>query len=338
MAEPAAQPRPLLAFHGVEKHFAVRRGILGRTDGAVRAVDGVSLSIFPGETVALVGESGCGKSTTARLTMAAFSPTAGRIELDTGDGPLAVHTLRGAARKRLWRDVQLIFQDPYTSLNARMSVRQILAEPLRNFGIATGAAADARIIELLESVGLSRSAMNRYPHAFSGGQRQRIGIARALAIRPRLVIGDEPVSALDVSVGAQIINLFADLKGALGLTYLLITHDLSLARHSADRAAVMYLGRIVEEAPTARLFAAPRHPYTRLLLSAMPRIETGPRPERAPAERRDAAAPRTPPPGCAFHPRCPRASEICRAIVPPETLDGDGARYACHHPHDAVQP
>lgn len=337
MVEQVLEKQALLRLDGLEKRFPVRRGVLQRTTGYVQAVNGVSLAIFPGETVALVGESGCGKSTTAKMIMGAYPPSGGRIRLETEDEALDIHALRGAARKRLWRNVQLIFQDPYTSLNSRMTVRDILNEPMRNFGIGTSAEREARIVELLENVGLSRSALNRYPHAFSGGQRQRIGIARALAVRPRLLIGDEPVSALDVSVGAQIINLFADLKQALGLTYLLITHDLSLVRHSADRAAVMYLGRIVEQAPTATLFDAPRHPYTQALLAAMPQIRIAePHRPRA-AVAGEVASPRHPPSGCAFHPRCPHATDICRRTVPEETGGPNAASVACHHPLETTE-
>lgn len=323
----------LLRVTKLEKHFPLRKGVFRRKVGEVQAVSGIDMTIRSGETVALVGESGCGKSTTARLLMAAFPPSSGAITLHRDDGPLSVHALRGAARRQLWRDVQLIFQDPYTSLNPRMTVRQILAEPLRNFGIATGATADDRIADMLEQVGLGASAMNRYPHAFSGGQRQRIGIARALVVGPRLVIGDEPVSALDVSVGAQIINLFADLKTRLGLTYLLITHDLSLVRHSSDRALVMYQGRIVEEAPAEVLFQEPKHPYTQALLAAAPKLRTHKQPPRIPPD----IPPSTQVPqergssnGCVYAQRCPVATDICRITPPPRVLLPSDRAVACH--------
>ncbi|MEP3298255.1 MAG: oligopeptide/dipeptide ABC transporter ATP-binding protein [Pseudoruegeria sp.] len=321
---------PLLQITDLEKHFGQSKGMFNFDPHAVRAVNGISLAVQDGQTTALVGESGCGKSTAAKLIAGALSPTAGKIELRTREGKtLDIGALRGSDRKQLWRDVQLIFQDPFSSLNPRMTVRQIIAEPLRNFGLAQGDAATKIVADLLDRVGLQNNAMNRYPHAFSGGQRQRIGIARALAVNPRLVIGDEPVSALDVSVAAQILNLFQELQRDLGLTYLLITHDLSVVRHSADRVAVMYLGSIVEESDTASLFAAPRHPYTRALLSAMPS------PDKKDEHRiilpGEVASARNIPTGCAFHPRCALATELCRNTAPKTTLK-NGNQVACHTP------
>lgn len=322
---------PLLQITNLEKHFGQSRGWFRHDPHAVQAVNGISLSVNEGETTALVGESGCGKSTAAKLISGAIAPTAGKIILRTRDGKmLDVGSLRGRARKQLWRDVQLIFQDPFSSLNPRMTVRQIIAEPLLNFGIARGDEATKIVSDLLDRVGLQSNAMNRYPHAFSGGQRQRIGIARALAVSPRLVIGDEPVSALDVSVAAQILNLFQTLKQDLGLTYLLITHDLSVVRHSADRVAVMYLGQIVEENTTATLFKSPRHPYTRALLSAVPVLNA--RGKSRVVLPGEVASARNIPSGCAFHPRCALSTDLCRRVAPKVTAMPGGGRVACHTP------
>lgn len=322
---------PLLTLTDVQKHFPRPSGFLKPTVEPVRAVNGISLNIAEGQTTALVGESGCGKSTVAKLVTGAITPTSGKISLRTREGALLdVGSLRGRARKALWRDVQLIFQDPFSSLNPRMTVRQIIAEPLRNFDIAHGSNATEMVTDLMDRVGLQTSAMNRYPHAFSGGQRQRIGIARALAVQPRLIIGDEPVSALDVSVAAQILNLFQSLKRDLGLTYLLITHDLAVVKHSADRVAVMYLGQIVEENTTAELFASPQHPYTHALLSAMPSEKNqGKKRVVLPGE---VASARNIPAGCPFHPRCSIATELCKKSAPKLENGFKGGLVACHTP------
>lgn len=326
---------PLLTLRDVEKHFIPSSGFLKPAAAPVRAVNGISLSIKEGKTTALVGESGCGKSTAAKLIACAISPSAGKISLRTRDGDmLDVGSLRGKARKGLWRDVQLIFQDPFSSLNPRMTVKQIIAEPLRNFDLAHGIDATRIVEELMDRVGLQKTAMNRYPHAFSGGQRQRIGIARALAVQPRLIIGDEPVSALDVSVAAQILNLFQSLKRDLGLTYLLITHDLAVVRHSADRVAVMYLGKIVEENATAELFKSPRHPYTQALLSALP-SNTDHKTTRVVLPGEVASA-RAIPAGCPFHPRCIYAKELCKSTAPKIENLQTGGRVACHIPLEPV--
>lgn len=325
----------LVKIEKLSKSFPLQKGLLQRQTGFVHAVNTIDLDLKRGETLALVGESGCGKSTTAKLLMGAMAPTSGQILLHKEDGTqIDIAASNGRALRDTWRDMQLIFQDPFTSLNPRMSVREIIAEPLRNFKIAYGKDADQRISELLEMVGLKASMMNRYPHAFSGGQRQRIGIARALAVEPKIIIGDEPVSALDVSVAAQILNLFNDLKAELGLTYLLITHDLSIVRHSADRVAVMYLGRIVEENTTKDLFNHPRHPYSKALLSAIPKFGETRRKKTVLAGEIGSA--RHLPKGCHFHPRCQFASDRCRTELPDLKSYGPSQKIACHFPLEAA--
>ena len=293
----------------------------------MRAVDGVSLTITPGETFAIVGESGCGKSTLARLLMRLLEPTAGDVIFD---GKAVTHA-RGRALSDLRRDMQFIFQDPFSSLNPRMNVGRLIAEPLEVHA-PTMSRADrrARVSALLEQVGLRPEHAGRYPHEFSGGQRQRIGIARALASSPRLIIGDEPVSALDVSVQAQVVNLLGDLGRDLGLTLILIAHDLAIIRHMSDRVAVMYLGKIVELATTDALFDAPRHPYTRALLDAIPDPDDRSRERHARIEG-EMPSPSAPPPGCAFHTRCPHATDLCSTAVPMPEETPDGHMTACHH-------
>jgi peptide/nickel transport system ATP-binding protein len=298
--------------------------------GHVRAVDDVSFHVDRGETLSLVGESGCGKTTTARCILRALSPTAGEIRLRVGEGtPLDVATLSKRQVRPLRRQMQMIFQDPFSSLNPRRTLLDIVAEPLVANGVGTRRERVERVAELLRLVGLRPEYMRRYPHAFSGGQRQRVGIARALALSPSLVVADEPVSALDVSVQAQILNLMLDLQAQLGLTYLFVAHDLSVVKHVSDRVAVMYVGRIVELAGTEALFTAPRHPYTEALLSAVPKPDPRLRARRIVLEGEVADA-ANPPPGCHFHPRCSYAVDRCRAETPALEAVAPGHFVACH--------
>ncbi|MDE2200244.1 MAG: dipeptide ABC transporter ATP-binding protein [Rhodospirillales bacterium] len=317
----------LLEVEGLAKHYPVRRGlILQREIGTVRAVDGISFHLDAGETLALVGESGCGKSTTARLVLRLVEPSAGAVRFEGVD----ITAMGGQPLRRLRRRMQIVFQDPFASLNPRMTVGDILEEPLIVHEIGDRAARRARVEQLLSLVGLASYHARRYPHEFSGGQRQRIGIARALAVEPALVVCDEPVSALDVSIQAQVVNLLKDLQARLGLSYLFIAHDLAVVKHMADRVAVMYLGRIVETADKDTLFANPRHPYTRTLLAAIPR----PDPHRKAAHQipgGDLPSPMNPPPGCHFHTRCAFATARCRAEDPALRDLGAGHAVACHH-------
>jgi oligopeptide transport system ATP-binding protein len=304
----------LLEVHDLKKHFPVTKGIVFRREvGQVKAVDGVSFSIEKGEALGLVGESGCGKSTVARCLLKLLAPTAGQVRFDGAD----LERLDRRATTRFRRRVQAIFQDPYSSLNPRMKVREIVGEPLYVHGLERGAGLAGRVDRLLERCGLPRRLAERYPHEMSGGQRQRVGIARALALEPELVVCDEPVSALDVSIQAQIINLLDDLRSELGLTYLFIGHDLSVVRHLCDRVAVMYLGRLVEIAASDELFDHPCHPYTRALLAAVPLPD--PAAEQAREHQvlpGEVPSPLNPPPGCVFHPRCSLAEPACRERVP----------------------
>ena len=316
---------------GLVKHYPIRRGlVLSRTTGQVRAVDGVSFELFRGETLALVGESGCGKSTTARLVLRLIDPTAGTVRFEGAD----ITGLRGGAMRKLRRRMQIVFQDPFASLNPRMTVAEILEEPLIVHGIGDGAARRARVAELLGLVGLAPYHAGRYPHEFSGGQRQRIGIARALAVEPALVVCDEPVSALDVSIQAQVVNLLKDLQVRLGLSYLFIAHDLAVVKHVADRVAVMYLGRIVEIGPKDAVFANPRHPYTRVLLSAIPRPDPHRKLARLATQGGDMPSPANVPPGCRFHTRCPFAIDRCRTEDPALHDIEPGHLSACHLAED----
>ena len=323
----------LLEVRDLKKHFPIKSGVLKKTTGHVYAVDGVSFSVAAGETLGLVGESGCGKSTTGRTVLRLIQATAGTVTFEGVDVMAASRT----EMQMLRRHMQIIFQDPYASLNPRMRVRTIVGESLDIHNIGTPAERKKRVFELLETVGLSAEHAERYPHEFSGGQRQRIGIARALALNPKLIICDEPVSALDVSIRAQVINLLKDLQDELGLTYLFIAHDLSLVKHASDRVAVMYLGKIVEVAGSDTLYDKPQHPYTEALLSAVPI----PDPETERSRRRiilegDVPSPANPPGGCVFHPRCQRAHEVCATAMPALAGTGgdagDGHQVACYFP------
>ncbi len=320
----------LLTVNDLKMHFPIRHGFLQRVTGYVKAVDGVSFSVCCGETLGLVGESGCGKTTIGRCLMRAYEPTCGTMIYQNERGETVdLARLPGRQLKPYRRELRMIFQDPYSSLNPRMTVLDIVAEPLRVHHLAKGKDLEDRVAALLKRVGLRPEYMRRYPHAFSGGQRQRIGIARALALSPRIVICDEAVSALDVSVQAQILNILQDLQLELNLTYLFISHDLSVVEYIADRVAVMYVGKLVEVAPTERLFNAPRHPYTEALLSAVPKPDPRMRSRRIVLEG-EVADPANPPSGCYFHPRCRYAQARC-ATERPELHDvGQGQQVACH--------
>jgi peptide/nickel transport system ATP-binding protein/oligopeptide transport system ATP-binding protein len=322
---PSSEKLPLLSVEHLVKHFQVGGRLFGRDGGKVKAVDGVDFTLRPGETLALVGESGCGKSTTGRLVLRLIEPDAGAVRFNGRD----ILGLSGGAMRALRREMQIVFQDPYASLNPRMTVGEMLAEPLAIHGLVARGARHDRVEELLRLVGLAPQHARRYPHEFSGGQRQRIGIARALAVEPKLLVCDEPVSALDVSVRAQVVNLLRDLQRRLGLSYIFIAHDLAVVKHIADRIAVMYLGKIVELARKETLFAEPRHPYTQALLSAIPLPEPHARRRRMILEG-DVPSPLNVPPGCRFQTRCPYARERCRSEAPAFADDGRGHVTACH--------
>ncbi|TXS38280.1 ABC transporter ATP-binding protein [Streptomyces sp. OR43] len=325
-------PEPLLKVDGLVKHFPITKGILKRKVGAVQAVDGLTFDVRPGETLGVVGESGCGKSTMGRLVTRLLEPTGGKVEFQGRD---ITHMSAGKLRP-MRRDIQMIFQDPYGSLNPRHTVGGIVGTPFRLQGVKPEGGVKAEVQRLLELVGLNPEHYNRYPHEFSGGQRQRIGIARALALKPKLVVADEPVSALDVSIQAQVVNLLDDLQDELGLTYMIIAHDLSVIRHVSDRIAVMYLGKIVELADRKSLYEAPMHPYTKALMSAVPVPD--PRRRGAKSDRillkGDVPSPISPPAGCRFHTRCWKATKICGTTEPPLLQLKTGHQVACHHPEN----
>jgi peptide/nickel transport system ATP-binding protein len=330
MLDQKSDNEPLLEVTDLKKHFPIERGFLKRVVGHVKAVDGVSFHIMEGETLGLVGESGCGKTTAGRSILRAISPTSGRVLFrDPKLGRVDVSTLE---KEQLWQirqSMRMIFQDPYASLNPRMTLLDIVGAPLRAMGIMGGKVLEDRVAEMLELVGLRPEYMRRYPHAFSGGQRQRIGLARALAPNPMFVVCDEPVSALDVSVQAQILNLLQEFQEKMGLTYLFVAHDLSVVAHICDRVAVMYVGKIVELAPTAELFSSPRHPYTEALMSAIPRPDPRPREKRV-LLTGEVANPANPPSGCYFHPRCEYAREVCRVEEPVFEEISEDHSVKCH--------
>ncbi|MGW7061215.1 ABC transporter ATP-binding protein [Streptomyces sp. NPDC054904] len=324
---------PLLRVTGLVKHFPINKGLLRRQTGAVKAVDGIDFDVRRGETLGVVGESGCGKSTMGRLITRLLEPTGGTVEFEGRD----ITHLGVAGMRPLRRDVQMIFQDPYGSLNPRHTVGTIVGAPFNLQGVSPEGGLKAEVQRLLSLVGLNPEHFNRYPHEFSGGQRQRIGIARALALNPKLVVADEPVSALDVSIQAQVVNLLDDLQEELGLTYVIIAHDLSVIRHVSDRIAVMYLGKIVELTDRKSLYETPMHPYTKALLSAVP----VPDPRRRGAKsgrillKGDVPSPISPPSGCRFHTRCWKATQICTTQEPPMLSLATGHQVACHHPENA---
>jgi len=317
---------PLLQVKGLKQHFPIHSGAFRKVVGHVRAVDGIDLTVYPGETVGIVGESGCGKSTTGRTILRLVEPTAGEVLFNGKD----LAKLKKEEMRQMRKDIQMVFQDPYASLNPRKTIKQILLESLEVHGIGTGKERLKMIEEIIEVVGLKKEHLDRHPHDFSGGQRQRVGIARALVLKPKLIIADEPVSALDVSIQSQILNLLKDLKKEFDLTLLFISHDLSVVKHLCDRVAVMYLGRIVEIADKRKLFENPSHPYTQALLSAVPKANPKAKRERI-ILTGDLPSPANPPSGCTFHPRCRYATEACKMNAPQLQEVGEGHMVSCHH-------
>lgn len=320
----------LLEVKGLRKYFPVRGGFFSRTRGSVKAVDGIDFYIRRGETLGLVGESGCGKTTTGRMIVRVIEPTTGEIWFHDRDaGPVDLTTLSKREMSPLRKNIQMVFQDPYGSLNPRMTLLRIVGEPLISNRLASGSELEERVAEALRTAGLRPEYMSRYPHAFSGGQRQRIGIARALVTHPQFIVADEPVSALDVSIQAQILNLLQELQDQFDLTYLFVAHDLSVIRHISDRVAVMYVGKLVESAAKGELFRNPRHPYTEALLSAVPRPDPRNKSQRIPLPG-EVADPSNPPPGCYFHPRCRYAQEVCSTQEPSLEEIVPGHFVSCH--------
>ncbi|GEB77224.1 ABC transporter ATP-binding protein [Sporolactobacillus inulinus] len=328
MNMPLDQEKPLLQVKHLKKYYPIKKGVISRTVGYVKAVDDVSFDIYPGETMGIVGESGCGKSTTGRSLVRLEDPTAGQVLFQGKD----LATVSQKEMRKLRTDLQIIFQDPYSSLNPRKRIGDLLAEPLLAHKLATKAEAEKKVNEIMEIVGLPKQYKNRYPHQFSGGQRQRIGIARALMLRPKLIICDEPVSALDVSIQAQVLNLLKDLQKSLNLTYVFIAHGLGAVKYISDRITVMYLGKVMELATTREIFEHPKHPYTEILLNAYPIPNPHERNRTQMVIEGDVPSPANPPKGCVFHTRCPFAKDICREKAP--GLTGKDHLVACHFPID----
>jgi len=322
---------PILSGRGLKKHFPVRGGFFGRASGTLRAVDGVDVEVMPGETLGIVGESGCGKSTLGRVALGLLPPTSGEVRFEGRD----INRMGRSARKTLRGDMQIVFQDPVGSLDPRMTVRQIVTEGLLIHDVSSRREREQRVVEMLGRVGLDSTCLDRYPHECSGGQRQRIGIARALVLRPRFLVADEPVSALDVSVQSQVLNLLVDLKNEMSLTYLFIAHNLAVVGYISDRVAVMYLGKVVERAPSVSLYERPLHPYTMALLSAVPQARASGR-RKLIVLQGDVPSPVDPPSGCRFRTRCPIAQQVCADVEPPLVEHAPGHLAACHFPGEPM--